>query len=111
MKEDAHQKEAMKIREDEITKQECQLKKRQENIERQEQKRRDSESAMLMKLKEERQRREASICARLDELKKKLEFDMLEILKRDDGRSEELLPSTLVLMEEEKHKINGYSRG
>ena len=53
---------------------------------------------MLMKLKGERQRRKAPIYARLDELKKKkLEFDRLEIQKRDDGQSEGFLPSTLAL--------------
>ena len=56
-------------------------------------------------MKAERQRKQAILKAKEDELRrKKLDYDRLEIQQREYKRSGEFLPSTLVVMKEETHQ-------
>ena len=95
---------ALDTRENELARQELDLKWRQENEKRLNKMREDSEWSMLVKMKEERRKREAVIKAREDELEiRKLELERIETDQKAERQSGKFLPTTIMAMREEEN--------
>ena len=95
---------ALDTRQNEVARQELDLKWRQENEERLNKMREYSEWSMLAKMKEYRQRREAIIKAREDELEiRKLELERIETEQKAERQSGKFFPTTIIAMREEEN--------